>query len=478
MMRSPDEIHEEISDEVSMAYKGKNMILQKKIRKQLFRIGITVALCLFLAACNTAGETVLETESTTEESSTVMETETEPETEPVPITREISELRIGMIFYGTEEETSLLSLSLREGLTQAALEAGMEEDQLLWTYVDREASWTEIEDSILSFVDSGCQLIFGGAREYASVIAAIAEEYPDIMFACVGSDLGNQSNSGNYTIDLAAAQYLCGVAAALSDTTGHIGFLAAKDQSNQVMTQAVNAFAYGVWSVNPDAVVELGITGKWYLPEAEIQGIQDFSEKNCDVVGGWTDSYSGLSEALNRGWIVTAYGTDSWIPEEYTEQIAGVAAYRWNFYFACMIEHAINKEVGGEFWTGDYSSKEAAFSTAGQWDLSSYYEWLSTQLPEDSPEEGTEQETEGQETVTQETVTQEAESLEAATQETEIQETETQETETQETESQETEILETESPEEEEELPVIEMDEDTGYLKNVRVHEIVLPKSE
>jgi hypothetical protein len=158
-----------------------------------------------------------------------------------------------------------------------------------------------------------------------------------------------------------------------------------------------------------------------------------------------------------------------------------------------MIEHAINKEVGGEFWTGDYSSKEAAFSTAGQWDLSSYYEWLSTQLPEDSPEEGTEQETEGQETetqktvseeavtqetVTQETVTQEAESLEAATQEIEIQETEIQETETQETESQETEILETESPEEEEELPVIEMDEDTGYLKNVRVHEIVLPKSE
>lgn len=435
------------------------MKLQKIIKKQASVIAAAMALSLLLTSCQTPVSAEAETETMTAEMTTLQETE--PETEPLPVTLDASEIRIGMIFYGTEEEASVLSRSLREELTEAALAAGMEEGQIHWVYMDREADWTEIEDAILSCVDSGCQLIFGAAREYAGVIAAIAEEYPDVMFASVESDLSNGVNSGTYRIDLAAVQYLGGVAAALSDTTGHIGFLAAKDSDNETVTAAVNAFAYGVWTVNPDAVVELGVTGKWYLPEAEQQAIQDFQDWDCHVVGGLTDCYTGLQTALEDGLTVVAYGTDSWISEEYRGQIAGAAEYQWDQYFRYMIRQVIEKNVIGEVWTGDLGSGDGSFSTSRDWDLSFCREMLQNWFPDLDPEP---EETVPDSAGFEETASESAESEGA--EETEAEETEAEETEAEETES------------EMEELPVIELDEETGYLANVRVHKIVIPEEE
>lgn len=487
-------------------------------------LSVILALGLLLAACRSAASGEAQTESIVPETTAPAETETEPETEALPETLDVSEIRIGMVFYGTEEESSVLSLSLREGLTEAAREAGMEESQIRWIYMDREADWTEIEDAILSCVEEGCQLIFGAAREYEGVIAAIAEEYPGILFASVESELSNGSNSGTYRIDLAAMQYLCGVAAALSDTSGHIGFLAAKDSDNEAVTAAVNAFAYGVHTVNPDAVVELEITGKWYLPESERQGIRDLQELNCHVVGGLTDCYAGLQLALENGFTIAAYGTDSWVSQEYQEQIAGTAGYRWERYFTYMIGQVIGKEVTGELWAGDYGTGAAGFSTARDWDLSACYELLQSWYPdrvpdeidageterpdetpaadpeetqEETPETENETETEEPGTIRAEDLgitgdgTNEAGETEGETDQAGETEGETDEAgetsgesdEPEETieESDETDVT-GESDESEtdaaEELPPIEMDEETGYLTNVRVHQIVVPEEE
>lgn len=418
-----------------------------KKRKKSFVLILCLIICLLaIGACGTAQETAEQTSSevlTTEEST---EETTPAPTEPP--TLDPSEVKVGMIFYGEEDDGSVLAAALKSGLEKAAAGLGIGKDQILWQYNSREADWTQIEDSILSCVDAGCQIVFGGAREYRDVIAAVAEEYPDIMFACVGSSLVNGTNSGTYEISLAAVQYLCGVAAGSASTSDHVGFLAAKDTSDEEVTAAVNAFAYGVWSVNPEAVVEAGITGKWFLPEAETQGVSELQGLGCDTIGGYTDGSAGLAAAASVGLRVTGCGvSDSGIyGEAYDTQAVGAALYNFEEYFSMKLNQVINRQVTGEAWIGDFYSGAAVFQSPGVIEaMEDAWEQLRAWGP---VEEETGAEESGEEESGPESDT----------------DTETGGNPEAEAES------ESEVESEPEEIPLIAIDKETGYLENVRIH--------
>lgn len=340
-----------------------------KKNKRIFLLIFLLPVLLLFRACKPveeAGQTMTETET-----GTTAETTTVPETTPAPTEppeRQASEVKIGMIFYGEETDGSVLTAALREGLLRAAEELGIGAEQILWQYNSREADWTQIEDSILACVENGCQIIFGGAREYASVIAAIAEEYPDVMFACIDSELYNGKNSGTFDISLAAVQYLCGVAAAMNDTTGHIGFLAAKGTADKDVTDAVNAFAYGVWSVNPQAVVETAVTGKWFLPQAEEQAVAYLRELGCQVFCGYTDSSAGLRAAAASGSRILGCGAEETglYGSDGETAIAAAALYRFGTYFLMKLNQVISRQVTGEAWTGDCYNQAVEFRSAAE----------------------------------------------------------------------------------------------------------------
>lgn len=424
------------------------------MKKSRVLAAFILAACL-LAACAAPAQTEQTTQVQTSApaETTVYETDPEP-TEP-PF-REASEIKVGMIFFGEKDDGSVLSASLQQGLTKAAEDLGIAPEQILWKYNSREASWTQIEDSILECVDNGCQIIFGGAREYAAVIAAIAEEYPDVMFACVGSDLYNGSNSGTFDVSLGAAQYLCGVAAGLRSQTGHVGFLAAKNTSDKQVTDGVNAFAYGVWTVNPDAVVEVGVTGKWFLPQAEQQGVTQMLEQSCDVIGAYTDCSTGVKAAVEAGAFVAACGAEGpdLYGEDYETRKTGAALWDWSGYFSMKLEQVLNKEIVGEAWLGDYYSAAAVFLTADEMSdpqLAQAREQLILWRPVTESENETVPQTESDEA------------------ETELQSDEETESDGE---------TEPESEPEPEEISVITIDEETGYLSNVRVSEIEFDETE
>lgn len=380
-----------------------------------------------MTACGGGAEvttTLSETEIVSIEETTEEMTEPPTEAPTEPSTRQVDELKVGMIFYGEEGDGSLLADSLRREMWEAASRIGMREDQISWRYNSREADWTQIEESILACVDEGCQLILGCAREYEAVIAAIAEEYPEIMFACVGSSLYNGINSGTFSVDVGAAQYLCGAMAGLRTETDRVGFVAAKGTEDMMVTQAVNAFAYGVWSVNQEAVVDVAVIGKWFLPGAENHGREYLDDLGCDVIGSYTDSSLGS------------------------------LSYQWDQYFAMKLSQLVGKEVVGEAWTGDLYA--GAVSCEMSTELPEYvWEELSRWgvLMEGLPEE-TEASTEETEDSTEETVEQEAESIESVPEETQWEEVT---------------LEETDPPYE---IPQIDIDRETGYLPNVRIHKI------
>ncbi len=388
-----------------------------KIKKKMLMWIMPLALTCLMVACGSEEGNVTTVAIETTEAITLEFTEettelaTEPPTEP--LTRQVTELKVGMIFYGEENEGSLLADSLYQEMLEAASAIGMNEAQILRKYNSREADWPQIEESILACVDEGCQLILGCAREYEAVIAAIAEEYPEVMFACVGSSLYNGINSGTFTIDVGAAQYLQGALAGLLTDTDRVGFVAAKDKNDVAVTQAVNAFAYGVWSTNQDAMIDVAIIGKWFLPGAENHGRDYLNQLGCDQIGGYTDMSIGGLE------------------------------YQWQQYFSQKLNQIIQKEVVGEAWCGDYYQGAVTCDLAADlpehvWGELAKWGSLMEEMPEESLSE-----TESQDTV-DDTTLEETSQNESMPEETEVPY----------------------------EIPEIDIDRDTGYLPNVRIHEI------
>ena len=403
-----------------------------KMKKKM--VFFCLAAIFLLAACGDRGgeatTAVVETESPVVLASTEETTEQTTEAPTEPLTRQATEIKVGMIFYGEEHDDSLLAYSLYQEMVKAASDIDVGEDQIQVRYNSRESDWSQIEESILACVDEGCQLILGCAREYEAVIAAIAEEYPDVMFACVGSTLYNGVNSGTFNIDVGAAQYLQGALAGLMTETNRVGFVAAKGSSDTLVTQAVNAFAYGVWSTNQEAVVDVAVIGKWYLPGAEEQGLEYLRDLGCDEIGSYTDGSIGDLE------------------------------YQWRQYFSMKLNQVIQKEVAGEAWSGDYYA--GAVSCSLTEDLPDYVwgelaKWGT--MMEELPEE-TEDETESvclpEDEAEAEKTTEDSQDVQASETSDEIP----------------PEDIVTETTEAPYEIPDIDVDRNTGYLPNVRIHEI------
>jgi basic membrane protein A len=100
---------------------------------------------------------------------------------------------------------------------------------------------------------------------YSDAIAAVKDEFPDMLFAFSGS--GNEPTGGNgYWIDMVLHEpaYVAGVAAGLLTETNSIGAVAAFPFGN--VTGPVNAFFDGALSVNPDIETQVTYIESWFDP--------------------------------------------------------------------------------------------------------------------------------------------------------------------------------------------------------------------
>ncbi len=100
-------------------------------------------------------------------------------------------------------------------------------------------------------------------------VAEMAEKYPDVYFSHGTGYMSNGKNFNNYFGRIYQARYLSGIVAGMNTKSGKIGYVAAMDSSNSEVTGGVDAFALGIYSVNPDAKVYVKVTNSWYDPKAE-----------------------------------------------------------------------------------------------------------------------------------------------------------------------------------------------------------------
>lgn len=150
----------------------------------------------------------------------------------------------------------------------------------------------------------GASLIFGTSFGYFDpFMIEMAKKYPQVEFrhpTSLWSADKHPMNLGGYFCYLDQAHYVNGIAAGLSTKSNKIGFVAAKPIA--IVLRNINAFTQGVRKVNPNAVVQLIITGDWSMPVREAEATNTLISTGCDVIACHVDSPKVVIEtAEHRG---------------------------------------------------------------------------------------------------------------------------------------------------------------------------------
>ncbi len=215
------------------------------------------------------------------------------------------DLKVGFVFIGDVSDKGY-TYAHYQGLLDMQKNLGLRDDQIIIkTNVTEDSA---CETALLELVEAGCQIIFGNSYGYMNYMAEMAEEYPEVIFSHCSGYMGNDTNFNNYFGAIYQARYLSGIAAGLKTQTNKIGFVAAM-QTPEVIG-GFDAFALGVQSVNPDAVVYVKYTNTWYDATLERQTADALLDMGCDVIAQHCDTANPQIAAQERGVWGCGYNAD------------------------------------------------------------------------------------------------------------------------------------------------------------------------
>ena len=220
-----------------------------------------------------------------------------------PIAKE--DLKVGFIYIGDVVDKGYTyahhqgTLAMKEAL-------GLTDEQvIIKTNVAEDSA---CETAIRELVDAGCQIIFGNSFGYMDFFEEMAIEYPNVIFSHASGYKSNDTNFNNYFGAIYQARYLTGIAAGLKTKTNKIGFVGAYPFAEVI--GGCDAFALGVQSVNPDAVVYIKFMNTWYDPTLERQTAEALLDLGCDVIAQHCDTTMPQVAAQERGVWGVGYNAD------------------------------------------------------------------------------------------------------------------------------------------------------------------------
>lgn len=220
-----------------------------------------------------------------------------------PIAKE--EIKVGAVFIGPKDDGfSGAHYNGIEGMKEAL---GLSDSQILYKFEVAENS--ECETALRELVDAGCNIIFGNSWGYMDYMDELAAEYPEVVFSHCSGYKNNGVNFNNYFGRIYQARYLAGIAAGLKTATNKIGYVAAWPDNAEV-NGGINAFALGIQSVNPDAVVYVKYINSWGDPTLEKQTAEALLALDCDVIAQHVDSNMPQVAAQEAGKFGCGYNTD------------------------------------------------------------------------------------------------------------------------------------------------------------------------
>lgn len=325
----------------------------KKVSKKLAAL---LAGCLMLTGCSAGTQiddyaTNLTTDSSGQNTQGQLQVQSETQTSSKGISK--NAIKVGVIHLSDPSEGSGYTYTHDLGIQGMQQNLGLSDEQIVRKINVADSDADATREAIKECIDEGCNIIFATSWGYMETTAEMAEEYPDIYFSHGTGYLSNGKNFNNYFGRIYQARYLSGIVAGMNTTTNKIGYVAAMGSDNSEVTGGIDAFALGIYSVNPDAQVYVKVTDSWYDPDAEKAAAEQLLDMGCDVITQHCDTSYPQTLAQERGVYGIGYNSD--MSKEAPNACLCSVIWNWSAYYTSAVQSIIDGTWDGSNYYGGMS---------------------------------------------------------------------------------------------------------------------------
>lgn len=259
-------------------------------------------------------------------------------------------IKIGVIHIGDPGDGAGYSYAHDQGIVGAQKALGLTDDQIIRKLNVDDTDAAACEKAIIECIEQKANVIFGTSWGYMDTMEKLASQYPDVKFLHCSGYKNNGTNFANYFGRIYEARYLAGIAAGMRTETNKIGYVAAQNVDNPEVTGGIDAFALGVKSVNPDAVVYVKVTNTWFNLTDEKNAAVALLDEGCDVIAQHQDTAQPQIAAQEAGKWGVGYNSDMY--KEAPKAVLTSVIWNWDVYYTQAIKSIIDGTWKAENYFG------------------------------------------------------------------------------------------------------------------------------
>lgn len=259
-------------------------------------------------------------------------------------------IKVGVIHLSDPAEGSGYTYTHDIGIMGMQQNLGLSDSQIIRKINVNDSDKEATRKAIKECIDEGCNIIFSTSWGYMETTAQMAEEYPDVYFSHGTGYMSNGKNFNNYFGRIYQPRYLSGIVAGMNTKTNKIGYVAAMGSENSEVTGGIDAFALGVYSVNPSAQIYVKVTNSWYDPEAEKAAASTLLDMNCDVITQHCDTTYPQLLAQQKNVYSIGYNSD--MSKDAPDACLCSVIWNWSAYYTAAVQSVIDGTWDGSNYYG------------------------------------------------------------------------------------------------------------------------------
>lgn len=259
-------------------------------------------------------------------------------------------IKVGVIHLSDPAEGSGYTYTHDIGIMGMQQNLGLSDSQIIRKINVNDSDKEATRKAIKECIDEGCNIIFSTSWGYMDTTAQMAEEYPDVYFSHGTGYMSNGKNFNNYFGRIYQPRYLSGIVAGMNTKTNKIGYVAAMGSENSEVTGGIDAFALGVYSVNPSAQIYVKVTNSWYDPEAEKTAASTLLDMNCDVITQHCDTTYPQLLAQQKNVYSIGYNSD--MSKDAPDACLCSVIWNWSAYYTAAVQSVIDGTWDGSNYYG------------------------------------------------------------------------------------------------------------------------------
>ncbi len=265
----------------------------------------------------------------------------------------MEDIKVGVIHIGDPADGSGYSYTHDLGIQGMQRNLGLSDNQIVRKLNVDDGDTTAIRTAIEECITDGCNLIFGTSYGYMQPMNDLAKQFPEVLFSHGTGYMSNDYNFNNYFGRIYQARYLAGIAAGLKATQGgKVGYVSAYGTELAETCSGINAFALGVQSVNPTAVVYVKSLSSWYDPGMETACANSLIDMGCEVIAQHCDTANPQIAAQTNGVFGCGYNSNM-TPQAPNAHLTA-PIWNWDVYYTTAAQAAIDGKFSemGNYYGG------------------------------------------------------------------------------------------------------------------------------